>query len=128
MAVSTKPFSEDWMTEYFAMVDTLDPNELVEWYNDDAEFRFANEPPTKSKAEIIAALTKFYALIKSMHHENTGRWAKADSGVFEAMAHFETKDGRKVVIPAVSTLRIVNGKIQHFLFAMDATPVMQAPK
>jgi len=29
MAVSTKPFGKEWITEYFAMVDTLDTNELA---------------------------------------------------------------------------------------------------
>ena len=128
MSVSTKPFGPDWITDYFAMVDTLDTDELVRWYADDGEFRFANQPPAKGKPAIVAALKQFYGLITSMRHEGTGCWADADSGVFEAMAHFGTKDGRAVAIPAVSTLRMKDGLIHRFLFVMDAAPVMQAPK
>lgn len=128
MSVSTKPFGEEWITDYFAMVDTLDPDELVRWYTDDGAFRFANQPPADGKPAIVAALKQFYGLITSMRHEKTGCWSDADGGVFEAIAHFETKDGRKVAIPAVSTLRMKDGKIHRFLFVMDATPVTQAPK
>lgn len=128
MPVSTKPFGPDWITDYFAMVDTLDTDELVRWYADDGEFRFANQPPAQGKPAIVAALKQFYGLITSMHHEKTGCWADSDSGVFEATAHFGTKDGRSVAIPAVSTLRMKDGLIHRFLFVMDAAPVMQAAK
>jgi ketosteroid isomerase-like protein len=127
MPVSTKPFGEEWITEYFAMVDTLDTDELVRWYAEDGEFRFANMPPARGKPAIVAALKQFYGLITSMHHEKTGCWADAGSGVLEATAHFVTKDGRHVDIPAVSTMRMKDGLIHRFLFVMDAAPVMQAP-
>jgi len=125
MPVSSKPFGEAWITDYFAMVDTLDPGELVDWYTDDGSFRFANQPPAEGKAAIVAALEQFYGLINAMRHEKTGCWADADSGVFEAMARFETKDGRSIAIPAVSTLRMKGGKIHRFLFVVYAAPVTQ---
>lgn len=96
MAPSTKPFGEAWIAEYFAMVDRLDPDELVSWCTDDASFRFANRPPTQGKAAIAAALRKFYGLITSMRHEKTGCWADDRSGAWEAVAHFETRDGRRL--------------------------------
>jgi len=101
---------------------------LVRWYAEDGEFRFANQPPAQGKPAIVAALKQFYGLITSMRHEKTGCWADADSGVFEAMAHFTTKDGRTVAIPAVSTLRMQGGFIHRFLFVMDAAPIMQGGK
>ena len=125
MPVSTKPFGEAWIAEYFAMADRLDPAELVTWYADDASFRFANQPPAEGKAAIAAALGKFYGLIASMRHEKTGCWVDAESGAWEAVAHFVTKDGREVALPAVSTLRLRGGLVHDFRFVMDAGPIMQ---
>jgi ketosteroid isomerase-like protein len=126
MPVSTKPFGDAWMTEYFAMVDRRDPDELVTWYTDDASFRFANQPPVVGKAAITAALREFYGRITSMRHEKTGAWADATSGAFEAIAHFATPDGRTFALPAVSTMRLRDGRIHEFRFAMDASPILSA--
>ena len=128
MTLSAKPFGEHWIIDYFAMVDNLDPAELVGWYTDDATFRFANQPPAQGKAAIIAALNQFYGLIISMRHEKTACWADAASGAFEAIAHFSTKDGHTLALPAVSTLRVRGGLVHSFLFVMDATPIMQAAR
>ncbi len=126
MPVSTKPFGEAWVAEYFAMADRLDPAELVTWYTDGASFRFANQPPAEGKAAIAAALGKFYGLITSMRHQKTGCWVDAESGAWEAVAHFVTKDGREVALPAVSTLRLRGGLVHDFRFVMDATPILQS--
>ena len=124
MPASTKPFGEDWMVEYFAMVDTRDLDEFLSWYADDAAFRFANQPPAKGKPAIRTVLEQFYGLITSMRHERTGSWADADSGAFEAIAHFVTVDGVHADLPAVSTLRVRDGLVREFRFVMDATPIM----
>ena len=125
MPVSSRPFGEAWIADHFATVDRLDPEELAGWYADAASFRFANQPPAQGKAAIAAALRQFYGLITSMRHEKTGCWADADSGAWEAIAHFETKDGRRVALPAVSTLRVRDGLVHEFRFVMDASPITQ---
>ena len=124
--MTNKPFGEAWIADYFTMVDRLDPEELVTWYTEDGSFRFANQSPAQGKAAMITALKQFYGLLKSMHHEKTGCWADDHSGAWEAIAHFETKDGRQFALPAVSTLRVRDGLIYEFRFVMDATPITQA--
>ena len=121
---SDKAFGPEWIVGYFAMVDRRDLDEFLTWYADDASFRFANQPPAHGKAEIRQALEQFYELITDMRHEQTGLWADADSGAFEAIAHFETKSGKSLALPAVSTLRVRNGLIYEFRFVMDAAPIM----
>ncbi len=123
--MTNKPFGESWIADYFTMVDRLNPEELVTWYTEDGSFRFANQPPAQGKNAMIAALKQFYSLVKSMHHEKTGCWTDDHSGAWEAIAHFETNDGRKVSLPAVSTLRVRDGLICEFRFVMDASPITQ---
>ena len=123
--MTDKPFGEAWIADYFTMVDRLDPEELVTWYAKDGSFRFANQPPAQGKSAMVAALKQFYGLINSMNHEKTGCWADGHSGAWEAIAHFETKDGHKVSLPAVSTLRVRDGLIYEFRFVMDAAPLKQ---
>lgn len=111
------------MIDYFHMVDRRDVDEFLGWYADDASFRFANAEPARGKAAIRAALEGFYAQIIAMRHEKTGAWADAHSGAFEAIAHFTTKDGHELALPAVSTLRVRDGLVREFRFVMDATPI-----
>ena len=117
-------FGPGWIVDYFAMVDRRDLDEFLTWYADDASFRFANQPPVRGKPAIRRALEQFYARIAAMRHERTGLWADADSGAFEAIAHFETKSGKTLALPAVSTLRVRDGLIHDFRFVMDAAPIM----
>ena len=126
MPVSDKPFGEAWIADYFAMADRLDPDELVTWYAEGAIFRFANQPPANGKPAIVSALKQFYDLIVSMRHQKTGCWIDASSGAWEAIARFQTRDGRDVALPAVSTLRLRDGLIGEFHVLMDATPLLQA--
>jgi len=125
MPASTKPFGEAWITEYFAMVDTLKLDEFLSWYAEDATFTFANSPPAHGKDAIGKALQQFYGLITSMHHEKTGCWTDDNSGAFEAVAHFVTNDGRSIDLPAVSTLRVRDNLVHEFKFVMDASPITQ---
>jgi ketosteroid isomerase-like protein len=125
MSLSIKPFGPDWLVDYFHMADRLDPQEFVTWYQPDAEFRSGNQPPAVGHAAIIASLTSFYALITTMRHEKTGTWTDEDSGVFEAVAHFTTKDGRTLALPAISSVRLKGNKVSRFLFVMDASPLFQ---
>jgi streptogramin lyase len=124
MSVSTKPFGEAWITDYFAMADRRDPDEMSRWYTDDGTFTASNHTPAKGKAAIVATLTQFFSAVTAMRHEKTGCWSDASSGVFEAIAHFETKDRRSLALPAISTMRMKGGLIERFLFVMDATPLL----
>ena len=123
MTAPTKPFSTDRMADYFHMVDRLDVDEFLTWYAEDASFTFANQSTAHGKPAIRAALEAFFALIVSMRHERTGAWADADSGAFEATAHFTTKAGMALALPAISTLRVRGGLVHQFRFVMDATPI-----
>ena len=125
MSVSSHPFGDAWLVDYFLMADRLDPEEFVTWYTPDAVFRSGNLPPVTGHAAIIAALTSFYAAIGTMHHERPGSWTDHDSGVFEAIAHFKTKDGRELALPAMTSLRLKGNKVNRLLFVMDATPLFQ---
>jgi hypothetical protein len=127
-ALKDKPFGDAWMVDCFRMVDRLDPQEFVTWYTQDAVFRSGNRPPIVGHAAIIAALSSFYAHIGTMRHEKTGCWAGRDSGVFEAIAHFTTKDGRELALPAITSLRLKGNRIDRLLLVMDATPIFRSIK
>ena len=118
-----RAFDADYIRDYFTEVDRMAPDGLLEWYTDDASFRFANQEPAQGKQAIGDVLRQFYASIQDMHHEPQGIWHDADSGAMEASVHFTTGDGRKVTIPAVSVLRVRDGLVHDFRFVMDAAPL-----
>jgi ketosteroid isomerase-like protein len=126
MSVSKQAFDTSWIVGYFAMVDTRDLDEFLAWYSDDAVLRFGNQTPMRGKAAIRAGLTEFYSLITSMRHLQVGCWADADSGAFEAVAHFTTQDGRHLALPAITTLRLRDGLIHKVGLVMDAAPLVHA--
>ncbi len=121
---SGQDITADFVWEYFENVDTMIPVNVTQYYNDDSTFRFGNAPAAKGPQEILEALNNFYQLIKSMEHVNTGLWLGDKSGVFEAQVHFEKKSGKKVMIPAVSIMRLENDKVKDFRMVMDASPLM----
>ncbi|MBY0403541.1 MAG: nuclear transport factor 2 family protein [Cyanobacteria bacterium] len=123
MSVSIKIFGEEWISEYFAMADKMDPEALISHYTEDGTFTFSNQPQVQGKAAIKETLKQFWGTVTSMRHEKTGCWFDSTSGVFESIVHFGIKDGRSVSIPAISTLRLKGGLIQHFIFVMDPTPL-----
>jgi hypothetical protein len=124
MSVSKLPFGDAWLVDYFPMADRLDPEEFVTWYTPDAVFRSGNLPEVTGHAAIIAALKSFYAAISTVRYERTGSWTYHNSGVFEAIAHFKTKDGRELALPAMTSLRLKDNKVNRLLFVMDATPIV----
>jgi ketosteroid isomerase-like protein len=126
MSVSTPVFDKIRIVCYFAMVDTRDLDEFLAWCSDDASLRCGNQPPMRGRAAIRTGLNEFYSLITSMRHKRIGCWADADSGAFEAIAHFTTQDGRDVALPAITTFRVRGGMIHDVGPVMDAAPLMHS--
>lgn len=120
-----QPFGEEWIVAYFAEVDRMDPDGLLAWYDDEGSFRFAGQPAVCGKEAIRATLAAFYASIRSMSHRATGVWTRQSdrSGVMEAEVVFTRGDGERVVIPAVSTLRLKGDRVHDFRFVMDPAPL-----
>lgn len=123
-----KPFGEGWIAAYFAEVDRMDPDGLLQWYAEDGAFRFASQPRVTGKPAIRQVLTAFYGSIRAMRHQKTGVWVDtaAQSGVWEAEVAFTMPDGREVAVPAVSVLRLTDGLVHDFRFVMDASPLQRS--
>ena len=118
-------FDAEYIRAYFHEVDQMNPVGLLAWYGDEGRFRFANQDAVQGKPAIKAILEAFYGSIRSMRHQEQGVWVNETSGAMEAYVHFTTQDGRDLILPAVSVLRVENGLVQDFRFVMDASPLQQ---
>ncbi len=118
-----KGITADFVWKYFEDVDTMIPEKVTQYYNEDSVFKFGNAHAVQGPKEIRKALDNFYQLINSMEHYNTGLWLGDNNAVFEANVHFKTKSGEIVVIPAVSIMRLGKSKIKNFRMVMDASPL-----
>ena len=49
-------FGPDWVRRYFVEVDRMDGRALMDWYADDAVFRFANRDPVIGRDAIRGLL------------------------------------------------------------------------
>ncbi len=121
---SGQNISADFVWKYFENVDTMIPEKVTQYYNKESTFKFGNAPAAKGPEEIREALNSFYQLINGMEHVNTGLWLGDDNAVFEAQVHFEKKSGEKVIIPAISIMRLENDNVKDFRMVMDASPLM----
>jgi ketosteroid isomerase-like protein len=126
--MSHRPFDAEYIRDYFAEVDRMNPDGLLAWYTENASFRFANQEPAQAKEAIGKLLESFYGTIRSMRHRPLGIWHDADSGAMEAIVHFELPDRREVDLPAVSVLRVRDGLVHDFRLVMDASPLRFSDK
>jgi hypothetical protein len=59
--------------------------------------------------------------------EKTGIWNNHGSGVFEAIAHITTQDGRTHTLPAITSVRLKGNRVGRLLLLMDASPLFHVP-
>ncbi|MBO0931969.1 nuclear transport factor 2 family protein [Fibrella aquatilis] len=120
------PINEQWGYDFFRMVDRMDPDEYVIYFQPDGRVIFSNDPPIVGTEAIRQAMQQFYATIDSMHHEIVHLWAESNTVISRAEAQYVRKaDGKAVNLPAVTIIDLVGDKVQQVQFYMDMTPLKQ---
>ncbi len=121
-----KDITADWVWNYFRDVDSFDPDNVVQHYTEDGQFRFANQEPARGKTAIAQLLAEFYKNLQAMSHRNVGLWLGDNSAVFEAEVTFTRKDGSQLTLPAASIIRRRGELVFDFRMVMDVSPVLNA--
>lgn len=116
----------DWITDYYADVDSMNLSSYVNRHTEDAEVIFGNNPPAVGRAAIGDAIGGFWSLIKGLRHERRNLWLVNDgaSAVLEVVTHYTTKGGAQVAVPCVSLLdRAPDGLVQSLRVHIDLAPL-----
>lgn len=121
-----KDITAEWVWNYFRDVDSFDPDNVVQHYTEDGQFRFANQDPTRGKVAIAQLLAEFYQNLQAMSHRNVGLWLGNNSAVFEAEVTFTRKDSSQLTLPAASIIRRRGELVYDFRMIMDVSPLLNA--
>jgi ketosteroid isomerase-like protein len=115
------------MRAMYALVDRMDPDELVSCFTEDGSFRFGNAEPVVGRSAIREAVAAFFSTIDGMRHDITGiwrgKWEQGEVYSVEAEVSYTRKDGSEVKLPVTSTLRIKGDLVQDWRVFMDVSPL-----
>ena len=95
----------DWVTAFFDTADLCNADATAEWFADDIDMRFANNPPASNKVEAREGLRKFMSTIAGMAHQRQERIEDGTVAVQLAIVHYTLPNGAKVSLPVASHLR-----------------------
>jgi ketosteroid isomerase-like protein len=116
----------EWVEEFFSVVDSKKPEKIATYTTDDVRLQLANIQPSVGVEALKAAFQGTADRFKSITHRIqgvwVGRWESGDVVSVEAIVTYELTRGNVVSLPCTSTLRLKGGKIADYRIFMDPTP------
>lgn len=112
----------------FHAVDALDTAAVMKLFTDDPTLRFANAEPAVGWDQVEATVAGFFAGFAGLRHDITGvwtgTWAGGEVKCVESDVTYTRHDGTRLgPLPAVTTLRLTGGRVQHYQVFMDPSPL-----
>ena len=118
--------SKDWWNSLFASIDGKDTRAFLGFLTEDAEFRFANNPPALGHEAVGAGVDGFFGAIKASRHQLHRIWEDAETAACFGDVTYTRLDGRDVTVPFVNVFYFRDGKIARYLIHIDLAPLFAA--
>ena len=118
----------DRIDDFYADVDALRLQPVVDSFAPDGEMVFPNTPPATGRTAIRELLAGLWSTLGGLRHEPRHRWT-VDQGtsVLEALVHYTTPGGTEVVVPAVTIIdQDTSGLITSLRVYQDSAPLFAA--
>ncbi len=112
-----------WWNELLASIDAKDTAKFVSYLTPDGEFIFGNAPAAVGHAAVGAAVSGFFAAIRSCQHRLTATWDGPESAVGEGTVTYTRLDGSTITLPFVDVFHFRGGKIGRYQIYMDVNPL-----
>lgn len=117
---------KQWAKEFFAVVDSRQPEKIATYMTDDVRLQMANMEPSVGVDALRAAFQAAANRFKSINHKIQGVWAgqweSGDVVSVEAIVSYELPSGKVVELPCTSTLRLKGEKIADYRIFIDPSP------
>jgi ketosteroid isomerase-like protein len=108
----------------FEAGESMNVNNFVKFYADDAHYQFSNFPVAHGPKGIVDSSQAFIQKVKKVVHNIENIWEIDDETVVvEMTVRYDRFDGKSFTLPCCDTVRIRNGKVQSLKIFMDITPV-----
>jgi len=108
-----------WWESLFKTIDGKDVPGFLAFLTEDAEFRFANNPPAVGQAAIGAAVGGFFGAIGGSRHRFIRAWEDTTSAVCEGEVTYTRLDGSTLTVPFVNVFYLRGGKVARYLIYID---------
>ena len=117
----------DLLNEYYAAMESNEPQRYGTYYADDMTLTFGNSPTIKGRENVLAAFAEVLNRVRSLHHDLVNVWEQ-DGGVvvYESVGVWNLHDGTAVPINACTVLRLVDGQFADQRIYVDNAPVFAA--
>jgi ketosteroid isomerase-like protein len=115
------------LTEYYAAMESNDPQRYGTYYADDMTLTFGNSPTIQGRENVLAAFAEVLDRVRSLHHDLVNVW-EVEGGVvvYESVGVWNLYDGTKVSIGAGTVVTLVDGKFVDQRIYVDNAPVAAA--
>ncbi len=117
---------KQWAKEFFAVVDSRQPEKIATYMTDDVRLQMANMEPSVGvdalKAAFQAAANRFKSINHKIQGVWAGQWESGDVVSVEAIVSYELPSGKVVELPCTSTLRLKGEKIADYRIFIDPSP------
>lgn len=110
--------------KYYALVDSNKPDEFMNYFSEDAAFRFANSERIVGREEIRRAIVGLLNSINGIRHDLTNAWKVEENVVvLECDVTYTRKDNKQVVVHGAVVNVIQNGLFKEQRLYVDVSPV-----
>ena len=110
-----------WWNRLFSSIDSADAQGFVEFLSPDARFRFGNAAEVVGSAAITAAVTGFFAAIKSSKHLLLESWGAATTAGCEGEVTYTRHDGSLVTFPFANVFQMRGAQICSYHIYIDTS-------
>jgi ketosteroid isomerase-like protein len=126
MSTARKPegANSQLVRRMFEAGESMNVNNFVKFYADDALYQFSNFPVAHGPQGIIDNSQGFLQKVKKVVHNIENIWEVDDQTVVvEMTVRYDRHDGKTFTLPCCDTVRIRDGKVKSLKIFMDITPV-----
>jgi limonene-1,2-epoxide hydrolase len=106
------------------LFETMNVDEAITYFTDDAEYRFGNYPPAIGPEGVRQSATSSHLnAIKGVAFEIEGLWEFGDVVVCEMAINYTRTDDTILTLPCTDVFRMAGDKIQSMRIYMDPSPL-----
>lgn len=117
----------EFLTCYYAMMETNEPARYGSFYADDVRLRFGNDDVIVGREATVKAFDNVLGRVSRLHHDLVNVWLQPGGVViFESVGTWYLYSGVSVSIPACSVFTIEEGLFTNLRIYVDNAPVLAA--
>ncbi|MEM7600171.1 MAG: nuclear transport factor 2 family protein [Verrucomicrobiota bacterium] len=110
---------QDWLDTFSPAIDTMNPDNVLNFLSEGCIFQAGNLPPIRDKEEIRKVFVDLYDRIHSIKHTLEDRIVLKDKAVYRGRVHYVRNDGSELDVPFCDVFRIRNQQIVEYLIYID---------